>query len=188
MTVDTEFLRESTYYPLLCVAQMASTDEAVVIDALAPGIDLSPFYALMANEKVMKVFHAARQDIEIVCNMAESSLANMNFAMAGSVLSGNIITLGGNTLKELNIKEARVSVQSRVTSGAIPQHAMFINLTALNNGHIIRASTHYTEVVVNFAEDRTKQKDATWAFVDKLRDEIFKEAGIELKPGEWIPG
>jgi ribonuclease D len=66
VTVDTEFLRETTYYPLLCVAQMASPDEAVVIDTLSPGIDLSPFYALMANEKVMKVFHAARQDIEIV--------------------------------------------------------------------------------------------------------------------------
>src|ERR1700722_4597392 len=66
VTIDTEFLRETTYYPLLCVAQMASPDEALVIDALAPGIDLKPFYALMADEKVMKVFHAARQDIEIV--------------------------------------------------------------------------------------------------------------------------
>jgi len=66
VTIDTEFLRESTYYPLLCVAQMACADEAVVVDTLAPGIDLSPFYALMANDRVMKVFHAARQDIEIV--------------------------------------------------------------------------------------------------------------------------
>src|SRR5690242_10113030 len=71
VTIDTEFLRETTYYPLLCVAQMASDDEAFVIDALAPGIDLSPFYALMANEKVMKVFHAARQDIEIVWHAAK---------------------------------------------------------------------------------------------------------------------
>jgi ribonuclease D len=71
VTVDTEFLRETTYYPLLCVAQMASPDEALVIDALAPGIDLAPFYALMANEKVMKVFHAARQDVEIVWHAAK---------------------------------------------------------------------------------------------------------------------
>src|SRR5271155_5854663 len=70
VTVDTEFLRETTYYPLLCVAQMASPDEAVVVDALAPGIDLGPFFSLMANEKVMKVFHAARQDIEIVWHLA----------------------------------------------------------------------------------------------------------------------
>jgi ribonuclease D len=72
VTVDTEFLRETTYYPLLCVAQMASPDEAVVVDALAKGIDLAPFFALMADEKVVKVFHAARQDIEIVWNMAKT--------------------------------------------------------------------------------------------------------------------
>ena len=71
VTVDTEFLRETTYYPLLCVAQMASPDEAVVVDALAPGIDLAPFFDLMTDEKVVKVFHAARQDIEIVWNMAK---------------------------------------------------------------------------------------------------------------------
>ena len=71
VTIDTEFLRETTYYPLLCVAQMASPDEAVVVDALAPGIDLAPFYALMADEKVMKVFHAARQDIEIIWHGAK---------------------------------------------------------------------------------------------------------------------
>ena len=71
VTVDTEFLRETTYYPLLCVAQMASPEEAVVIDALAPDIDLAPFFALMGDEKVMKVFHAARQDIEIVWHSAE---------------------------------------------------------------------------------------------------------------------
>jgi len=71
VTVDTEFLRETTYYPLLCVAQMASPDEAVVVDALAPGIDLAPFYTLLADERVMKVFHAARQDIEIVWHAAK---------------------------------------------------------------------------------------------------------------------
>jgi len=65
VTVDTEFLRESTYYPQLCVAQMASRDEAVVIDALASDIDFAPFFALMADQNVVKVFHAARQDIEI---------------------------------------------------------------------------------------------------------------------------
>ena len=71
VTVDTEFLRETTYYPLLCVAQIASPDEAFVIDALAPGIDLTPFFGLLTDENVVKVFHAARQDIEIVWNMAK---------------------------------------------------------------------------------------------------------------------
>ncbi|AUC96693.1 MULTISPECIES: ribonuclease D [Bradyrhizobium] len=70
ITVDTEFLRETTYYPLLCVVQMASADEAIVVDALAPGIDLKPFFELMSNEAVLKVFHAARQDIEIVWHLS----------------------------------------------------------------------------------------------------------------------
>jgi ribonuclease D len=72
VTVDTEFLRETTFWPRLCVVQMAGPDEAVVIDAIAPGIDLTPFFALMANEKVVKVFHAARQDIEICWHRART--------------------------------------------------------------------------------------------------------------------
>jgi ribonuclease D len=71
VTVDTEFLRETTYYPILCVAQMASPEEAVVVDATAPGLDFSPFFELMADEHVLKVFHAARQDIEIVWHRAQ---------------------------------------------------------------------------------------------------------------------
>ncbi|MGE0340216.1 MAG: ribonuclease D, partial [Xanthobacteraceae bacterium] len=70
VTVDTEFLRETTFWPKLCVVQLASTDEAVIIDALADGLDLSPFFALMSDENVVKVFHAARQDIEIVWHLA----------------------------------------------------------------------------------------------------------------------
>jgi ribonuclease D len=71
VTVDTEFLRETTFWPKLCVVQIASEDEAVAIDALAEEIDLSPFFGLMADRSVVKVFHAARQDLEIVWNLAK---------------------------------------------------------------------------------------------------------------------
>ncbi|WP_449411206.1 ribonuclease D [Methylobacterium komagatae] len=67
VTVDTEFMRETTYYPKLCLIQMAAPDgSAVLVDPLAPGIDLQPFVDLMAHEGVVKVFHSARQDLEIV--------------------------------------------------------------------------------------------------------------------------
>jgi ribonuclease D len=66
VTVDTEFMREATYWPRLCVIQMAGPEEGVIVDAMAPNLDLDPFFRLMANERIMKVFHAARQDIEIV--------------------------------------------------------------------------------------------------------------------------
>jgi len=72
VTVDTEFLRESTFWPKLCVVQMAGPDEAVIIDALTEGLDLTPLYKLMADPGVVKVFHAARQDIEIFWNLAKT--------------------------------------------------------------------------------------------------------------------
>jgi ribonuclease D len=65
VTVDTEFMRETTFWAKLCLVQVAGPDEAVCIDPLAPGINLKPLYNLFANEKVLKVFHAARQDLEI---------------------------------------------------------------------------------------------------------------------------
>ncbi|MFO1118398.1 MAG: ribonuclease D [Beijerinckiaceae bacterium] len=70
VTVDTEFLRETTFWPKVCVIQLASPDEAVAVDALAEGLDMQPFFTLMADPNVVKVFHAARQDIEIVWNLA----------------------------------------------------------------------------------------------------------------------
>jgi len=65
VTVDTEFIRERTYWPELCVVQLGGADEVVVIDTLAPDLDLTALGALLADQAVMKVFHAARQDIEI---------------------------------------------------------------------------------------------------------------------------
>ncbi|MBK1661050.1 ribonuclease D [Paracraurococcus ruber] len=65
VTVDTEFMRERTYWPELCVVQLGGEEETAVVDALAEGMDLAPLGALLADRKVTKVFHAARQDIEI---------------------------------------------------------------------------------------------------------------------------
>ncbi|MGD1934361.1 MAG: ribonuclease D [Candidatus Phaeomarinobacter sp.] len=73
VTVDTEFLRDSTYWPVLCLIQVAAPKgDALIIDPLADGIDLAAFYALMANTSVIKVFHAARQDIEIFWHEAKT--------------------------------------------------------------------------------------------------------------------
>jgi ribonuclease D len=66
VAVDTEFMRETTFWPKLCLVQLASNDEAVIVDAMAPGLDLAPFLELMRAPSVLKVFHAGRQDIEIV--------------------------------------------------------------------------------------------------------------------------
>jgi ribonuclease D len=70
ITVDTEFMRESTYYPELCLIQIADVNEAAAIDPMAPGIDLKPLLDLLTdNEDVLKVVHAGGQDIEIIYNL-----------------------------------------------------------------------------------------------------------------------
>ena len=66
IAVDTEFMREQTYWPVLCLIQVAGGERQAIIDPQAPGLDLTAFFELMANPRVLKVFHAARQDIEIM--------------------------------------------------------------------------------------------------------------------------
>ena len=70
VAVDTEFMRERTYWPILCLVQVAGPDEAIAVDALAEGIDLSPLLALMNDPAILKVFHAARQDLEIFVQLS----------------------------------------------------------------------------------------------------------------------
>lgn len=72
VAVDTEFMRESTYWPVLCLIQVAGPDDHAAIDPLAEGIDLSPLYELLADTRVLKVLHAARQDLEIFLHLTGS--------------------------------------------------------------------------------------------------------------------
>jgi ribonuclease D len=72
VAVDTEFMRETTYWPKLCLVQVASAHDAACIDPLAPGLDLQPLLTLLADERTIKVFHAARQDLEIFHNLGSA--------------------------------------------------------------------------------------------------------------------
>ncbi len=69
VAVDTEFMRDKTYYPQLCLVQLAGPQEAAAVDTLAPGLDLKPLFDLLVNPTVIKVFHAARQDVETLFHM-----------------------------------------------------------------------------------------------------------------------
>ena len=83
IAVDTEFMRETTYWPKLCLIQAAGPDDAACIDPLAPGLDLAPFLALLGDEKIMKVFHAARQDVEIFHNLGQVPTPLFDTQVAG---------------------------------------------------------------------------------------------------------
>jgi ribonuclease D len=117
ITVDTEFLRETTFWPKLCVAQMATTDEAVVVDALAEGIDLAPLFELMANEQVTKVFHAARQDVEIVWNLAKLIPAPLFDTQVAAMVLGHGDSISYDQLVE-RITGDHIDKSSRFTDWA----------------------------------------------------------------------
>lgn len=157
ITVDTEFLRETTYYPKLCVVQMASTDEAVVIDALASDIDLEPFFKLMANETVLKVFHAARQDIEIVWHRAkliphpvfDTQIAAMVLGYGDSISYDQLVQrITGDTLD----KSHRFTDWSRRP------------LTAEQITYAISDVTHLRDVYQSLAADLEKRGRIEWVY------------------------
>lgn len=155
VTVDTEFLRETTYYPLLCVAQMATDDEAVVIDALAPGIDLAPFFKLMANEKVIKVFHAARQDIEIMWNMAKT----IPHPIVDTQVAAMVLGYGDSISYDQLVQ--------RITGDVLDKSNRFTDwtrrpLTDAQVSYALSDVTHLRSVYVKLAADLAKRGRATW--------------------------
>ncbi|TFF25593.1 ribonuclease D [Jiella endophytica] len=114
VTVDTEFIRETTFWPELCLIQMASPDEGVIVDPLAGGIDLTPLFELMADSSVLKVFHAARQDIEILYKLAgqvpeplfDTQIAAMVCGFGESIAYDQLVA---------RLTEARIDKTSRFT-------------------------------------------------------------------------
>ena len=114
VTVDTEFLRETTYYPKLCLIQLASPDEAVLIDPLAPELDLAPFFALMVNENVVKVFHAARQDLEIVWLLGRVLPHPLFDTQVAAMVCGYGDSVGYEQLAN-DLAKARIDKSSRFT-------------------------------------------------------------------------
>uniref|UniRef100_A0A9E8CTW9 Ribonuclease D n=1 Tax=Bosea sp. NBC_00436 TaxID=2969620 RepID=A0A9E8CTW9_9HYPH len=114
VTVDTEFLRETTYYPKLCLIQLASPDEAVLIDPLSPDLDLAPFFGLMVNENVVKVFHAARQDLEIVWLLGRVLPHPLFDTQVAAMVCGYGDSVGYEQLAN-DLAKARIDKSSRFT-------------------------------------------------------------------------
>ena len=117
VTVDTEFMRESTYWPKLCLVQAAGPDRAAAIDPLAPGLDLRPFYDLMADERVTKVFHAARQDIEIFLHQGGVMPKPVFDTQIAAMVCGYGESVGYETLVA-TLTGARIDKASRFTNWA----------------------------------------------------------------------
>ncbi|WP_286189796.1 ribonuclease D [Labrenzia sp. R4_2] len=117
VTVDTEFLRETTFWPKLCVIQMAGTDMAFIVDALAEGLDLDPFFDLMRDDSVTKVFHAARQDIEIIYHLGGLIPAPLFDTQVAAMVCGFGDSISYDQLV-YKVTGARIDKSSRFTDWA----------------------------------------------------------------------
>lgn len=118
ITVDTEFMREKTYYPQLCLVQLAGPDEARAVDPLAPGMDLAPLFELMANPNVLKVFHAARQDVEIFLHLSGAVPAPLFDTQVAAMVCGFGDSVGYETLAS-QLAKARIDKSQRFTDWAL---------------------------------------------------------------------
>ena len=160
VSVDTEFLRETTFWPKLCVVQMASPDEAVVIDALAPEIDLQPLFRLMADEQVAKVFHAARQDIEIFWNLAKLVPAPLFDTQVAAMVLGHGDSISYDQLVQ------------RITGDQIDKSSRFTDwsrrpLSPAQVHYAISDVTHLVTVYGKLKAELEKKGRADW-----VRDEM----------------
>ena len=117
ITVDTEFIRDKTYWPRLCLIQMAGADVSAAIDTLAPGLDLAPVYALLSEPRILKVFHAARQDIEIFFHQARIIPAPLFDSQVAAMVCGFGDAASYETLVA-KLAKARVDKSSRFTDWA----------------------------------------------------------------------
>jgi ribonuclease D len=117
VTVDTEFLRDKTYWPQLCLVQIAGPTEAAVIDALAPGLDLAPLLAMMADASLLKVFHAARQDIEIFFHLSGTVPNPVFDTQVAAMVCGFGDAVSYETLAT-KLANARIDKSSRFTDWA----------------------------------------------------------------------
>ena len=117
VTVDTEFIRERTYWPVLCLLQIGGPDGSASVDALAPGIDLAPVFELLANRNVLKVFHAARQDMEIFCRAMDDCPAPVFDTQIAAMVCGFGDSVGYETLVA-KLAKATVDKSSRFTDWA----------------------------------------------------------------------
>lgn len=155
VTVDTEFLRETTFWPKLCVIQIASEDEAVAIDALAPDIDLSSFFALMRNRAVVKVFHAARQDLEIIWNLDRS----VPFPLFDTQVAAMVLGYGDSISYDQLVQ--------RITGVQLDKSSRFTDwsrrpLTEAQATYAIADVTHLRDVYKKLASELDKRDRTEW--------------------------
>ena len=197
--VDTEFMRESTFWPELCLIQMAGGDTEVIVDPLASGLELEPFFELMRDERITKVFHAARQDIEIVHYLSDSLPTPVFDTQIAAMVCGFGEQVGYADLiqKTLNIPIDKTSRYSDWRRRPLQEHQLIYALadvTHLANAYPIllnkistanRSSWLTEEMSALVSPDLYRQHpDDAWKRL-KLRNIKHNRLGVLIELAKW---
>jgi ribonuclease D len=175
ITVDTEFLRDKTYWPQLCLVQIAGPAEAAAIDTLAPGLDLAPLVALMVEPSVLKVFHAARQDIEIFFHLSGSVPHPVFDSQVAAMVCGFGDAVSYETLAT-KLAHARIDKSSRFTDWAQRP------LTPRQLEYALADVTHLRLVYDKLKAQLDKSGRASW--LDEEMAELTDPETYRLEPAE----
>jgi len=155
VTVDTEFMRERTYWAQLCLVQLATPDEAVAIDALAPDMDLSPLFRLLDDGRVLKVFHAARQDLEIFHHMSGRVPGPLFDTQVAAMVCGFGDAVSYETLAG-QLAQVRIDKSARFTDWAQRP------LSERQITYALADVIHLKKIYVSLAQRLTASNRASW--------------------------
>ena len=155
VAVDTEFMRESTYWPQLCLIQLACPGFEAVVDPMAPGLDLAAFYRVMSNPSVMKVFHAARQDIEIMFEASGNVPAPVFDSQVAAAVTGF-----GDSISYVNLVKV-------ITGADIDKSSRFTDWSRrpLSEKQLVYALgdvTHLRQVYLHLKEKLDRENRTSW--------------------------
>jgi ribonuclease D len=179
ITVDTEFLRDSTYWPKLCLVQVGGPEEVAAIDALAEGIDLQPLYDLLLDPNLLKVFHAARQDMEIFHQLMGGKLPTPIFdTQVAAMVCGYGEQVGYDTLAR-KITGANIEKASRFADWSRRP------LTDRQLAYALADVTHLREIYKNLRDRLAESGRAQW--LDEEMALITDPATYETDPAlAWL--
>jgi ribonuclease D len=169
ITVDTEFIRDRTYWPVLCVVQAAGDEEAGAIDALAEGIDLKPFFDLLAYPHLPKVFHAARQDIEIFWHLTGKIPTPLFDTQIAAMVCGFGDSVSYETLAA-RLAKARIDKSMRFTDWSRRP------LSAKQLAYALSDVTHLRQVYEKLSKRIEEEGRSTW---------VAEEMAVLTSPGTY---
>ncbi|MDP7546483.1 MAG: ribonuclease D, partial [Alphaproteobacteria bacterium] len=190
ITIDTEFIRDRTYWPNLCLVQLANHDVARAVDPLAEGIDLSPLADLLANQNVIKVFHAARQDVEIFVQQNNVVPSPMFDTQIAAMVCGFGDSVGYDRLVE-KLAGARIDKSSRFTDWSRRP------LSDKQIGYALDDVTHLLSVYEALCRQLEKSNRAHWleeemavltntATYQQSPDEVWRRLKVRSRNPQYL--